>query len=917
MTTRFLLLIALATATSACLGSRGPPRFGELRANPRPFQFRHDIRLYSVDNGMTVALLPDRRTNLVTVDARYRVGASDDPTGRAGLAHLVEHLTFEARTGTDQASLADRLGEAALQHNAFTSHDVTHYTATALANRLTDVLELEAQRLEITCAQIDDNVFSRERDVVLEEVAERHTPWSDLHLEIMRAVWGQHHPYARDLGTHEVADATKDEACRFLGSHYAPDRLMLVVTGDFDPDRVAHAIGKRFTRITRKSTAAQAPAQEAMLTGTRSWHRADVDDAVAIVFFSAPSWGGEDAVLHQLALKQLRRIMAQADTEHTWITDVSVTAQGTGQAQLALVTVSVDDPKRLEAAVNEIFKRAPSMFADVSPYQASNLLGQLQTAYAASYESFATRGAWLVDYLTYTRHHGFMVPELEALSNTSMADANRYVQERFVRNKSHVALVKPSGQPATATLGAVASGREPDLAPWRAPVDLLEAQHPLPPPATRLSDTIDEMTLDNGLRVLLAPDPTSSLVDVRLVFPHGPASDPPERRGRATAAATLLELNPYRRYRAGDVFLLGWGLSVGTQLDLAVYETSTVFKARGASNLADWHVWRLLWLIDQCGYSDNAVETFRDDAVRASTDDIDPAEALTRQLLFGAGHPYSAQPPTGEQWSWLTPNELERYRQTYYVPRGATLLVTGGFEVEAMRRHVRALFAPWSDSAVLPPTTIPVARPAQGPSWVGTRDPSRTQVSLEVAFATSSDPDRDQAARLVLREMVSDRLRIVREGMGASYGVQVAYAAGTGGGAFYIESDLDPVRAAKAATAIIAELEALRTAAGTMAEDFVRARRRALAKALADAAGVTAVADELEYGARRGLPIDYFDHLALAISKVTPAEVATVAAADLNPHHRVVSVAAPPERLDGVMTALGATEPRLFDKERR
>jgi predicted Zn-dependent peptidase len=149
--------------------------------------------------------------------------------------------------------------------------------------------------------------------------------------------------------------------------------------------------------------------------------------------------------------------------------------------------------------------------------------------------------------------------------------------------------------------------------------------------------------------------------------------------------------------------------------------------------------------------------------------------------------------------------------------------------------------------------------------------------------------------------------------MGASYGVQVSYATGTGGGAFYVASDLDPVRAAKAATAIVSELEALRTGAGAMTEDFVRARRRVLAFA----AGVTDVADELEYGVRRGLPVDHIDQFALAISKVTPADVATVAAADLDRRHRVVSVAATAERLDVVMTELGATEPRIFDKKPR
>lgn len=915
MTLRLFWLLALATATSACLSVRGPPRFGDARAVARPFEFRHDIRVFTAKNGITLALLPDHRTNLVTVDARYRVGASDDPAGRSGLAHLVEHLTFVARKGADTAALSDRLGEAALDYNAFTSADVTHYTATALAGRLPDVLELEAQRLEMTCEQIDETVFSRERDVVLEEAAERHSSWSDMHAELLKAVWGERHPYARSMGSREVASATREEACQFIQRHYTPDRLMLVVTGDFDAEQLAQQMGRRFARFKRPSEARHAPLPGATLQGTQSEHEADVDDPFAMIFFPAPAWGSKDSPLHGYSLKQLRRVMNRLDHEEDWITEAGVTTLGEGPARLVVVLISVEEPERLEEAVDAVFEKAPQMFSNVGPYEAASLLSQLRNEYVASYESFETRGAWLADYLTYTQHDGFMMNELNALADTTLPDVERYAKATFVRSKSHVAFIHPSGKPEEAGRPTVATGRELDLAPWHAPADPLEAQRPLPAPVQRVSHTLEELTLDNGLRVLLAPDPTSVLVDVRLVFPYGSAADPPDRRGRASAAAVLLEPDPDRRFHVGDVFMLDWGLSVGTQLDMDVHETSTVFSARGSSNRADWHVWRLLWLIDQCNYLSSSVKEYRTGLVQATADEADPAEAVTRKLLFGAGHPYAIPPPRGEEWDWLTPSELERYRATHYVPRGATLIISGGFEREAMREHVRALFGPWADEPSEPLVPLPVARPASGPSWVVTRDPSRTQVGLELAFATASDPDRSKAARLVLQEMVRDRLRIVREGMGASYGVEVAYSTGSGGGAFYVQSDLDPVRAAKASSAIVSELESLRTHAGELAEDFVRARRRVLATALAEAAGVTAVSDELEYVVRRGLPVNHIDQLALEISQVSLADVAAVAAADFDPRHRVVSISAAPERVEPLMTALGAAEPQIFDKK--
>jgi hypothetical protein len=48
-------------------------------------------------NGLRFVIMPDESTQLAEVDIRYDVGAREDPPGRAGLAHLVEHMMFQTR----------------------------------------------------------------------------------------------------------------------------------------------------------------------------------------------------------------------------------------------------------------------------------------------------------------------------------------------------------------------------------------------------------------------------------------------------------------------------------------------------------------------------------------------------------------------------------------------------------------------------------------------------------------------------------------------------------------------------------------------------------------------------------------------------------------------------------------------------
>jgi zinc protease len=54
-----------------------------------------DITSFTLDNGMQVVVIPDHRTPVVTHMVWYRNGSADDPPGKSGIAHFLEHLMFK------------------------------------------------------------------------------------------------------------------------------------------------------------------------------------------------------------------------------------------------------------------------------------------------------------------------------------------------------------------------------------------------------------------------------------------------------------------------------------------------------------------------------------------------------------------------------------------------------------------------------------------------------------------------------------------------------------------------------------------------------------------------------------------------------------------------------------------------------
>ncbi len=926
MSRRHLILPICAAAALGCRPSPLPdPNFGGLDQGKRSLGLRNDVQLLKLTNGMTVAMIPDDRTNLVSVDVRYRVGAAQDPAGHAGLAHLLEHLTFQVAADSQGGSIFDKLQAIAVEFNAYTVHDVTHYTATALANRVDALLEMEARRLETPCTKVPAAAFNRERDVVLEEEAERTTAWTPVLAEITRAVWGPQHPYARGIGSREVATATQADACALFDQYYTPANAILVVVGNIKPATLGPRIGRRFGTIARGTAgvpAAVAPRPPAAtLAGTASEHVGDVARPTALIYLPAPPWGGAEEALHDMLLRSVASELDGLDAREPWITGTAIGYAGGGYQRATVVEIAVDDAARLDDAVDAALRAGREIFAedngDSNGRWLSALRGAQQTATVTASDRFAGKADLVASYLTYTTDLRFWFAHMHATDAIDVPALRSYAVKLFNRSAVHVARIRPSGREGVGGAAAhvAVSDHEYDLPPWRASVDPEGADRPEPVPPAPPRLRVYQDRLANGLHLIMYVAPRSPTFEARLVFPRGRIDEAPTERGVATLAASLLDHDYDRPYAMPTYTSLVWALTtVGTQTRATVDEETTTFATSGLTMFGDWHLWRLAWLMDQGVYADSAIERFRDELHQRKERAASPSGRAFVERLYGADHPYAAPAASTADLSRLGRRELRRWRQQNFATDGATLIISGGFDPDEMLDHVRALFDGLPRRSV--PARAPAAapHPAPGPSWIGTRIPADTQVTLYVSVAAASDRDRDRWARQILAEMVRDRLRVVRESLGASYGVQSAYHVGAAGSTFAITAALDPDRAPRAATAVRAALTALRGDPATMAADFVRARRRLVSRALATSTDATDVADRIAWAVEHGGDLTQLNRIASDLAEVTLDQVAAVARADLDPARMVVSVDGPADPVKATLDALEASDVAWFDE---
>jgi zinc protease len=218
-----------------------------LTAEIRP-SFALDLKFdeFMLENGMKVVVIPDHRAPVVTHSVWYRVGSADETSGKTGLAHFLEHLMFKGTTKFPEGQFDKLLKLNGAEGNAFTTRDYTAYYQRAANDRLSLLMELEADRMQ-SLVLTDANV-APELLVVREERRQRteNSP-SALLSEQAEAALYTAHPYGRPIigWMSEVAKLTKADALAFYRANYTPANAVLIVSGDVNPHAV-HMLAKRF-----------------------------------------------------------------------------------------------------------------------------------------------------------------------------------------------------------------------------------------------------------------------------------------------------------------------------------------------------------------------------------------------------------------------------------------------------------------------------------------------------------------------------------------------------------------------------------------------------------------------------------------------------------------------------------------------
>lgn len=876
-------------------------------------------------NGLRFVLMPDDTTQLVEVDIRYEVGAKEDPVGKAGLAHLVEHMMFQLKPdGPTTPALMQAIGDISTFFNAYTVWDETHYMTTARGDNLDALLKIEAMRLFYGCQTISNDEFLREREVVRNEIRQRTgTAEGQVWQLVLSSVYPKGHAYERMIGGDDtqLTSITLDDACKFIKEYYTPERATLIVAGGIEVDGAIAAIQKWFGKLEKRTSAPRTEVAPIKVERGRVQFDLDVERPSVHVVWALPPQNTPEGEAVQFGIQQAFIRTASASQEYDFAYSVQPQVLGGKLAPVFVMSMELKGMGKLEEALEFANKAAKQAYRgiDEGTYEQMEEWQNLQKAdFIKGLEPLQERTKLIGDLVQFSTEVDFdsqdvyMFHELDKYAKFDGARVASAVKKWIDPDKAKIVVIKPNkegikGDKRNASVKFQTKVHDQIVQP---DVDPREAKRPVKV-AGELKALVgaQRIQLGNGMTVVMLPLNSMPIVTTRLIFNNAGETLAPDSPYLVSAAADFLSLP-----MDADAFR-----KTGVRVGCGAGPDSTSCGSSGLNIYLDVMLKGLERLITAGTYNQEQIERWQK-TVRESmaTRSSQQSNEFTRQLmtaLYGPDHPYTRTGvATAAQVNKVSKDALESFRKTHFSAGNATLIIVGSFDPAQAEKMVRSVFGGWGKGKVDAPID-PAPYQRTGPSFVGVIGKEDPQLNVAIGYPAPAGVDGQQGARQVLAEMINTRMGDVRFKLGSTYGVYAYRQPRKGATAYQMGGTVDAERAGESLKAMRDGVEQLRKGGEQFDIDFVRARRKILSQLLGESTVTGELAQRLGFMSTFGLPTAYYNTLLQQVAAVSPAQIRALIARELAPANEVVVILGAKPQLDKAFADAGISDVKLVEPE--
>lgn len=211
-----------------------------------------EYNVHTLPNGIRLLHVPSAST-ISHACIIINTGSRDEPEGKAGLAHFIEHLIFKRTEKRSTNQILNRLESVGADLNAYTTKEYTCIHASFLNPYLDRTLDLFNDI--IFHSTFPEEEMDKEKSVILDEIASYlDQPEEAINDDFEDMLFAGNALGNNILGTVEsVSNFTREDVINFRKANYRTNEIVVAVLGDYSFNSVVKKGTKHFSDVEENS----------------------------------------------------------------------------------------------------------------------------------------------------------------------------------------------------------------------------------------------------------------------------------------------------------------------------------------------------------------------------------------------------------------------------------------------------------------------------------------------------------------------------------------------------------------------------------------------------------------------------------------------------------------------------------------
>ncbi|MEL4896391.1 M16 family metallopeptidase [Crocosphaera sp. Alani8] len=458
---------------------------------------------FTLDNGMKFIIMENHDAPVVSFVTYADVGGTDEPDGKTGVAHFLEHLAFKGTTeiGTSdyekekevlsrldkivsdlktaketenqeeinkltaafkevqveaasyvQQNALGRIIETAggINLNAQTSPDSTVYFYSFPSNKLELWMSLESERF------LDPvfREFYKEQNIILEErrLRTENNPIGTMVEAFLDTAFTEH-PYKRPtIGyNQDIRNLTRQDIRDFFNTYYGPNNLTISIVGDVNPQKVQQLAKVYFGRYREKPEPPKVTKVEPEQKETREVTLKLASQPWYLKGYHVPALSHPDNAIYQV----ISTLLSSGRTSRLYKSlveekQVALAAQGFNgfpsnkYPNLMLFYAQTSPQASLEEVAQDLSLEIEKLKnKPVSEQELQRVKNQVRAGLLRSLDSNLGMGKALVEYEVKTGSWRNLFEQVQAIEAVTPSDIQRVAKTTFVPENLTIGRILP------------------------------------------------------------------------------------------------------------------------------------------------------------------------------------------------------------------------------------------------------------------------------------------------------------------------------------------------------------------------------------------------------------------------------------------------------------------------------------------